>query len=408
MKLLHTSDWHLGRSLYDRKRYNEFEAFLYWLLEFITDEKIDILLVAGDVFDTTTPGNRAQELYYQFLSNVSKTCCRHVVIIGGNHDSPTFLDAPKNLLTALDIHVVGASGDNLKDEVFLLKNKKHENEAIVCAVPFLRDRDIRTVEAGESINDKNQKLLQGIASHYKDISAFASTLQDKMNIVPVIGMGHLFTREGKTTEGDGVRDLYIGSLAHVDGKSISEGFDYMALGHLHLSQIVGGSETMRYSGSPIPMGFAEAGQIKKVVVVEFNKQSPVIIEHQVPCFQELIKISGDVDSVFNRVEELKFMNSNAWLEIEITSQIVAANITSHLDEILKDSNLEILRIKNRNMAERALHPAIENETLDTLADSEVFNRCLDAYEITDPERGVLIETYKEVVASMINNDSNAN
>lgn len=407
MKLLHTSDWHLGRSLYGRKRYDEFESFLNWLLKFITAEKIDILLVAGDVFDTTTPGNRAQELYYEFLSDISKTCCRHVVIIGGNHDSPTFLDAPKNLLTALDIHVVGASGDNLEDEVFLLKNQKQENEAIVCAVPFLRDRDIRLVEAGESIDDKNQKLLQGIANHYKQISAIALTLQDKINPVPVIGMGHLFTREGKTTEGDGVRELYIGSLAHVDGKSISEGFDYMALGHLHLAQKVGGSENVRYCGSPIPMGFGEAGQIKKVIVVNFNEISSVIMEHQVPCFQELIRISGEVDSVFNKVEKLKAVNSNACLEIEITSQIVAANITARLDEILEGSNMEILRVKNKNIVDRALSPATENEALDKLDDSDVFNRCLDAYEITEPDRSLLVETYQEAIASMVNNDSNA-
>ncbi len=407
MKLLHTSDWHLGRSLYGRKRYDEFELFLNWLLKFITAQQIDILLVAGDIFDTTTPGNRAQELYYLFLSDISKTCCRHVVIIGGNHDSPTFLDAPKNLLTALDIHVVGASGDNLEDEVFLLKNEKQKNEAIVCAVPFLRDRDIRLVEAGESIDDKNQKLLQGIANHYKQISAIALTLQDKMNPVPVIGMGHLFTREGKTTEGDGVRELYIGSLAHVDGKSISEGFDYLALGHLHLAQKVGGSENVRYCGSPIPMGFGEAGQTKKVIVIDFNHQSSVNTEHEVPCFQKLIRISGDVDSVFNKVEKLKAVNSNAWLEIEITSQIVAANITAHLDEILEGSNMEILRIKNKNIVDRALTPATENEALDKLDDSDVFNRCLDAYEITEPDRSLLIETYQEAIASMVNNDSNA-
>ncbi len=102
MKLLHTSDWHLGRSLYDKKRYDEFEAFLNWLILFIADNKIDLLLVAGDIFDSSTPSNRAQELYYRFLGQIKDTGCRHVVITGGNHDSPTFLDAPKNLLGALE------------------------------------------------------------------------------------------------------------------------------------------------------------------------------------------------------------------------------------------------------------------------------------------------------------------
>ena len=95
MKILHTSDWHLGRTLYGRKRYEEFEAFLAWLTETIREREIDALLVAGDVFDTSTPSNRAQELYYRFLCRVVASHCRHVVVIAGNHDSPSFLNAPR-------------------------------------------------------------------------------------------------------------------------------------------------------------------------------------------------------------------------------------------------------------------------------------------------------------------------
>ena len=120
LKLLHTSDWHLGRSLYEHKRYEEFEKFLDWLAEFIQEQRIDVLLVAGDIFDTTIPGNRAQELYYQFLTKVSLTCCRHMVITGGNHDSPSFLNAPKDLLRYFNVHVIGAITDSLEDEVLSL------------------------------------------------------------------------------------------------------------------------------------------------------------------------------------------------------------------------------------------------------------------------------------------------
>jgi len=108
MKILHTSDWHLGRSLYGRKRYDEFSSFLDWLAQAIEDEKVDALLVAGDVFDTSTPSNRAQELYYRFLCRVAASCCRHVVVVAGNHDSPSFLNAPKELLRALNVYVVGS------------------------------------------------------------------------------------------------------------------------------------------------------------------------------------------------------------------------------------------------------------------------------------------------------------
>ena len=134
MKILHTSDWHLGRSLYGRKRYDEFTAFLDWVAQTIEAEGIDTLLVAGDVFDTTTPSNRAQELYYRFLCRVSTSCCRHVVVIAGNHDSPSFLSAPKELLRVLNVYVVGSMTEIMDDEVIVL-HKDEQPEAIVCAVP---------------------------------------------------------------------------------------------------------------------------------------------------------------------------------------------------------------------------------------------------------------------------------
>lgn len=408
MKILHTSDWHLGRPLYDKKRYDEFEAFLNWLAEFITIEKIDLLLVAGDIFDSSAPGNKAQELYYRFLGQISQSCCRNVVIIGGNHDSPTFLDAPRNLLNMLNIKVKGAITENPADEIFVLKNKNGENEAIICAVPFLRDRDIRTVEAGETPDDKTRNLLEKISQHYKEIASAAQNIQDKKNIVPVIGMGHLFTRNARTSEGDGVRELYIGNVAHIDGDDISKGFDYMALGHLHMAQKAGDSEKVRYSGSPLPMGFGEAEQAKKVIVADFMNQTLSISEFPVPCFQELIRITGDIDSISEKIAELKSSESKAWLEIEITSLTAATMITSHFDEMLQGSHLEILRIKNKNIADRALTPLAENETLETLSDSDVFRRCLEAYEIPEMEHALLTDTYNEAIASLLNADANAN
>ena len=159
MKVLHTSDWHIGRSLYGRKRYEEFEAFLTWLAETIQENSIDALLVAGDVFDTSAPSNRAQELYYRFLCRVAASSCRHVVVVAGNHDSPSFLNAPKELLKVLDVHVVGNASADPEDEVLVLCDKQDTPELIVCAVPYLRDRDIRVAEAGESIEDKEYKLI---------------------------------------------------------------------------------------------------------------------------------------------------------------------------------------------------------------------------------------------------------
>ena len=225
MKVLHTADWHIGRSLYGRKRYEEFEAFLNWLAETIQQNEIDALLVAGDIFDTSTPSNRAQELYYRFLCRVP---CRHVVIVGGNHDSPSFLNAPKELLKALDIHVIGRASE-ASEEVLVLCNEQDVPELIVCAVPYLRDRDIRVAEAGESFDDKARKLIDGIREHYATVAALAEQKREELGAdIPIVAMGHLFTAGGQT--GDGVRELYVGSLAHVTAGIFPACFNYLALG----------------------------------------------------------------------------------------------------------------------------------------------------------------------------------
>jgi len=418
MKILHTSDWHLGRSLYGRKRYDEFAAFLDWLAATITDESIDLLLVAGDIFDTSTPGNRAQELYYRFLCRVSTSCCRHIVIIAGNHDSPTFLNAPKELLRSLNVYVVGSMTEDLSDEVIILKRNPQidaeDVEAIVCAVPYLRDRDMRTVDAGETVDDKNRKLVAGLKQHYEDVVALAeerrNNLQksaDSAGYIPILAMGHLFTAGGKTVDGDGVRELYVGSLARVGADLFPSAIDYLALGHLHVPQIVGGAEHMRYSGSPLPLGFGEASQEKKVVLIEFNNSTAKIKEVPVPCFQQLARINGSLDDIRVQLEGLKEEDSHAWLEIEYTGRDIIGNLREILDETLAGSPMEIRRIKNRRLIDRVIGTIDANETLDDLNVSDVFERCLDTFDVPDEDRDELTISYNEIIKSLDEEDVNA-
>jgi DNA repair protein SbcD/Mre11 len=335
MKILHTSDWHLGRSLYGRKRYGEFSAFLDWLTQIIEDEQVDALMVAGDVFDNSTPSNRAQELYYRFLCRVAASCCRHVVVIAGNHDSPSFLNAPKELLRVLNVYVVGSMTDVLEDEVFILQTDD-KPEAIVCAVPYLRDKDIRTVEPGETIDDKNAKLVEGLKNHYVDVCAVAEQKRAEFKStghdgIPIVAMGHLFTAGGKTVEGDGVRELYVGSLAHVGEEVFPSSIDYLALGHLHVPQAVGSAEHIRYCGSPIPMGYGEATQKKKVVLVAFNSTTPNIKELPVPCFQELVRLVGSLDDIHAKLEELKTQKAPHGLRLNTpaaTSSVTCARCST--------------------------------------------------------------------------------
>lgn len=408
MKLFHTSDWHIGRTLYGRKRYEEFEAFLTWLAEMIQRNEIDVLLVAGDIFDTSAPSNRAQELYYRFLWKVAASSCRHVIIVAGNHDSPSFLNAPKALLKALDVHVIGSPSESLEDEVLVLRNGQGVSELIVCAVPYLRDKDIRVAEAGESVEDKERKLLVGIRDHYAATAALAEQKRRELGVdIPIVATGHLFAAGGQTIEGDGVRDLYVGSLAHVSAGIFPVSFNYLALGHLHVPQKVNGSEIMRYSGSPLPMGFGEARQQKSVCQVEFRSTTASVQLVDVPVFQKLERIKGDWDSISTQIHKLSEAVSQAWLEVIYEGEEVIGDLRERLEIAITGTQMEILRVKNNHIIDRVLGKIHEEETLDDLSVNDVFERCLTVHEVPEDQRPELLRAYQEALSSLYEDDMQA-
>ena len=401
MKILHTSDWHIGRTLYGHKRYEEFSRFFPWLAETIRREAVDVLLVAGDVFDTTTPSNRAQELYYDFLVSLKETTCRHVVITGGNHDSPSFLEAPRGILRALHIHVIGAAATDPGEEVLTLTGPDGRPELMVCAVPYLRERDIRLSEAGESIEDKERRMMDGIRAHYDAVFAEADRQRKALgDSLPMIAMGHLFTAGGLTAEDDGVRGLYVGSLAQIDAGMFPSAADYVALGHLHVPQRVQDAELRRYSGSPLPMGFGEAGQAKSVVLVEMDGRQASAHLLPIPVFQQLERIRGDWETIRARLGKLAAAKSSAWLEVDYDGEAAAGSLREQLDEAIAGTSIEILRVRNQRIIERTLQRQGPDETLDDLAHSAVFERCMEAHNLPDDQRAVLRLAYMEAFQSL--------
>lgn len=405
LKVLHTSDWHLGRSLYGQRRYAEFDAFLAWMLDTMRAQQTDVLLIAGDVFDTTTPSNRAMQQYYRFLQQAADTGCRHVVIIGGNHDSPTFLNAPRDILKMLNVHVVGAKTDDPAEEVLRLDDRDGKPLLLVCAVPYLRDRDIRTAEAGETIDDKEQKLLAGIKAHYHAVTAAGEqqrqVLQKQIKTdIPLMGMGHLWTAGARTVEGDGVRDLYIGSLARVGTDIFPDTLDYVALDHLHVPQAVGGHAHIRYSGSPLPMGFGEARQQKSVCVIDFDGHSPEITVLDIPCFQRLRQLSGSLASLQAELQALLADGEPTWVEIIYTGDDIVPDLREQLLEALADDSeglITLLRVKNQRISARTLQADEPEQTLDDLSPQDVFRRCLDAHEVPDEQRPELLHLYQDIL-----------
>lgn len=256
MRILHTADWHLGARLVERDRLPEHAAFLDWLIDTLRSEKIDALLISGDVFDAANPPQDAVALYFDFLKRLADLKTVKAVITGGNHDSASHLNAPRELLRHFEVHVFGHAGDNIVDL----------GGAIIAAVPFLRERDLRQAAAGETITAVHEQVRAAIRAHYAaQLAACREIAQGR----PVITMGHL-TVLGATTS-DSERDIHIGNLGAV-GADIFTGFDYTALGHLHRPQRVAGQETVRYSGSPIPLSFSEAADAKSVVLIETQSE----------------------------------------------------------------------------------------------------------------------------------------
>ena len=272
MRILHTSDWHLGRTLYSKKdRQEEHTAFLDWLLKTIQEKKIDLLIIAGDIFDTASPSITSQKIYYDFLIKVRTMGCENVVVVGGNHDSPSFLNAPKEILAAINVSVIGNALENIEDEIVIVNDKKGQPAVIVCGVPFLRERDISHFAEGENYTDRSKRINEGIKKHYEEIGMQAEKKRKEIGIeIPIVATGHLTVVGGKRNEDDGVRETYIGNIEAVGSDIFPEIFDYVALGHIHIPSSI--KDHIRYCGSPIPMGFGEAGQTKCIYIVDLYRE----------------------------------------------------------------------------------------------------------------------------------------
>ncbi|MCA9061789.1 MAG: exonuclease SbcCD subunit D C-terminal domain-containing protein [Planctomycetaceae bacterium] len=428
MKILHTADWHLGRLLYGRRRYVESEAFLTWLVDTLRQESIDVLIVAGDVFDTTTPGNRAVEQYFSFLGRLRETPCRHVVVISGNHDSPTHLDAPAALLRQLNVHVIGSALPDAASEVISLQDRSGQPELIVAAVPFLRDQDVRGSAAGESMDDKDRQLVEGIRAHYQRAANQAVQLQAACDSpVPIVATGHLFVQGRRTSSrsatspvperehpeeedftGDGVRELYVGSLGQVEPSIFPAEFDYVALGHLHIPHAVSGAAHIRYSGSPLPMGFSEAAHVKSVAIVEFSgRELASMTTVPVPVFQQLQRLEGTWGTVQSELQRLVDGGSSVWVEVICTDEEIIVDLERKIHAITDDSAVTVLKMMNRRAIAAALSAVTPGEDLAELTPADVFSRFLAISEIPAAQHAALQRIYDEIVLGIATSDVNA-
>ncbi|MEL0634223.1 exonuclease SbcCD subunit D C-terminal domain-containing protein [Pseudoalteromonas carrageenovora] len=263
MKVLHTSDWHLGQQFYEHDRRLEHQAFFTWLLATLVEQQIDLLLVAGDIYHTATPSASAENQLYQFIKDVKKQCPQlHVVIIAGNHDSANRILAAQPLLAQFDTHVVGRFDVSAPNDIIIEINTNNKR-AVIVAMPFLRSSDISSL----SQTKNGSSYAQGVAKAYELALDHAYKVNEQNS--PLIVMGHLHAKGGDISS-DSERNLVIGGEESISANVFGSKANYVALGHLHKAQQVAKNDAIRYSGTPIPMSFSERNYTHQVNVIEFK------------------------------------------------------------------------------------------------------------------------------------------
>lgn len=394
MNILHTADWHLGKKLANQDRQKEQALFLDWLLQEIEEKEIDILLISGDIFDVINPPNFAQKMYYEFIVNVHKSRCKHVIITGGNHDSVSTLNAPQKILQYFNIHVIGGATEDLTEEVIPIKNEKGEVQCVICAVPFLRDSDLRTAKIAETTEERREQIKSGIIGHYEEVYQLA-----KVHNKPIIAMGHLAVG-GSTTENqsDSVREIHIGGLDAFPVKEFPA-FDYIALGHIHRPQRLADSDFIRYSGSPIHLSFSEIKDEKQVCFFKIQEDKVIYQENiPVPYFRKLIRFSGTFEEVCDKIEAYKPVSKlTEWAEVSITEEEADVSLISQFEDF-KDTikHLVILKYKIEiTKKEKSFDEEDLALSLQDLTPMDVFERKISNH--TEEKQEELKETFSLLI-----------
>jgi exonuclease SbcD len=386
MRIIHTSDWHLGQFFYTKSRAPEHQAFTDWLLAQAVEHQVDAIIIAGDIFDTGSPPSYARELYNRFVVNLQQTGCQ-LVVLGGNHDSVATLNESRELLACLNTRVIAAASDDIAQQVVILNKRNGEPGAVLCAIPFLRPRDITVSQAGQSGHEKQQTLLEAITQHYDRCWQAAQAERQRLDLpLPIIATGHLTTVG--VTKSDAVRDIYIGTLDAFPAQAFPPA-DYIALGHIHRAQRIANTEHIRYSGSPIPLSFDELGKDKSVFLVDFVDGKLSQVETlSVPLFQPMQMIKGSLEEIEQQLAAIvpREDGKPMWLDIEISTQAWLNDLQRRIQELTQELPVEVVLLRRSREQREQVIDRQNNETLSELSAQEVFSRRLALEENEQPER----------------------
>ncbi len=406
MKILHTADWHIGKKLHKHELNKDFDIFTDWLQQLIISEKVDLLLISGDIFDLANPSSEARKQYYQALIKLQQLDCK-IIATGGNHDSPAMLDAPKEIMKALDMEIIGGLPSNLEDTIIPVKNKQGEIEVIVAAIPFLRDADLRSGQSATTYDDRLQAIREGIKNVFKN--AF-ELCEKKYPEIPVIALGHLYTAGSDSSDSE--RDIQIGNQAAFNALQFGEHFSYIALGHIHKPQRVSANIPVFYSGSPFPLSFSERKDEKRVLMLDTKiGWEPQSIP--VPVFRKLIRISGRLNEIEQKLNDLvPFGELDSLIEIDLIEDQYDAHKIYALDQLVNDfdkSGFVIVkqRVEFRNQTKGTSELYAENEQLEDLKPKDVFLELIGNHEYDDQQKTEILSAFDEILEEVQQSEKSA-
>ena len=393
MKILHTSDWHIGHSFHGRRRDEEFSAFLKWLSRTIRERKIELLLISGDVFDTSAPGNAAVRMYYDFLNSLRGTSCRNVVITGGNHDSPSFLNAPRELLrSGFGIYVFGGAMKDPADELVVIEDPSGSPACLIGAMPYLRDSDLISASFGETPDSHETRLRNAFREHCRILGEAAELKRGPLPI-PFIMMGHFYLAGAHLGNDDGVRE-YVGGLARADLDLLPANLDYAALGHLHQPQEVG-SGKFRYCGSPLKMSFSDTDR-RVVFELDFSGRDFTVTELEVPHFISILSLHGTWDEILPELTEAAESPDPVYCRV-IVSDLSGSELLHRTETLFRGRMKNFPLILQSEKLDEVGSAAGKVIDVEELSESDVFELLLKRKNISDNDMPLLRSLYQKAM-----------
>lgn len=386
MRILHTSDWHLGQHFFGKSRQAEHQALINWLFSTIEQQNIDTVIIAGDIFDTGTPPSYARSLLNELVVGLHQRQC-HLVLIAGNHDSVAVLNENKALWQHLNCHLVTTPSETLTEQLIPI-TKKDEVVGVIAAVPFLRPKDIQQSQPGEDQQHKQLQLQQAITEHYQQLFSEAKHYLDQQSIhsLPIVMTGHFTVLGGKSS--DSVRDIYIGSLSGFDAKLLPPA-DYIALGHIHRASQIG-DKAIYYSGSPIPLSFDELKQAKQMNVISFDDEHALSVQNiTVPMFQPMLALTCKLMEITDKLDGYLSENTlepeqSLWLSLTIEQPSLTGDLTTQVQQLLAEYHVELLCLSIiEHKTETRFHHT--QQSLKQLTPDEVFATLIAQKQLSTPE-----------------------